>query len=213
MPLPAARGVRKVSELIAQEGRTFIVTEEDDTKMEWDEIPDGTLKINPKNGIMSVKLEGQTTWVPAGLKNDGMISIAKDMKLNIETFTITSVDNGDGTFSYTNTDGHNRTKPLYGPDKYPCFELELGSFLRHRNSVMIQVNDALSRSVANGGLLELDTKRVVLQEIHPVGTQITVEYLQRFDIGNPYPRFFIDTDAPPVAEYGDLWLDTDEKIL
>ena len=40
----APRGVRKVNELIVQNGRALIITEEDANNLTWDEIPDGTLK-------------------------------------------------------------------------------------------------------------------------------------------------------------------------
>ena len=40
----APRGVRKVSELIIQNGRALIITEEDANNLSWEDIPNGTLK-------------------------------------------------------------------------------------------------------------------------------------------------------------------------
>ena len=81
MATAAPRGIRKVSELITQKGRTLIFTEDEAESLLWSDIPDGSLKINPITGLMSVKLEGESGWVPAGIKNDGTISIAKDTRL------------------------------------------------------------------------------------------------------------------------------------
>ena len=71
--MAAPRGVRKVSENIIQDGRALIITEEDASQLDWGSIPAGSLKINKKNGLMSVKIEGETDWLPAGLKNDGTL--------------------------------------------------------------------------------------------------------------------------------------------
>ena len=56
MGMKSARGVRKINEAITENGRTLIITEEDASLLDWNEIPDGTLKINPYNGFMSIKL-------------------------------------------------------------------------------------------------------------------------------------------------------------
>ena len=205
------KGVRKVGENILLDGRAIIVTEEDDTKVPWEDIPNGSLKINPVNGFMSVKLEGETTWIPCGLKNDGTICIAKDSKRNIEVFTIKNPDNGDGTFTYEIADGQKRTKSLSG-DGFPIFELEKGSYIRKRNALSVKINDTLERTAESGGIDELTETSFKLNEKYGVGVEITAEYLVRFNLGNPYPRMFVSNDEPPTAEYGDFWLDTDAII-
>lgn len=209
--MTAARGVKKVHERIVQAGRAFIITEEDDTKILWSDIPEGTLKINPINGMLSVKLKGETTWVPCGLRNDGTLCIAKDSKVNIEVFTIKTADNGDGTFTYYNADGYQRTK-LLGKNGCPVFELENGSYIRRRNSVELLINDTLKRTAQSGGLIEIDETHVGLTEKYDAGTEITVQYLVRFNIGNPYPRFFISEREPSNKEYGDFWLDVSYEL-
>ena len=89
-------GVRKINELIMIKDRALIITTEDPTSYKWGDIPDGSLLINPLTGGMSVKLTGETAWVPAGIKNDGTICIAKDSKINIEKFKVLTANNGDG---------------------------------------------------------------------------------------------------------------------
>lgn len=108
----APRGVRKVNELIVQNGRALTITEEDANNLTWDEIPDGTLKINPGTGMLSVKVKGESDWIPAGIKNDGTISIAKDSMVVEEVFTIKTLDDGDGNFSYTNTNKEVKHMPI-----------------------------------------------------------------------------------------------------
>lgn len=209
MPMPIVpRGVRKASELITQQGRSIIITEEDDSKLDWSQIPDGTLKVNPTTGLMSVKLEGETTWVPAGLRNDGTICIAKDSKQNVETFTIKTVDNGDGTFTYTNENGDQRHQPIDG-DLY-MFELEEGSYMCLRNMIEVTIDDIYTRSSASGGLIEHDMQRFYLsKEDIAVDAEITARYITTFRWGSPYPRIFVGSNEPSDAEVGDFWLDID----
>ena len=65
------RGVRKVNENIIQDGRSLIINEENEKNISWENIPDGSIKINSSNGMMYVKIKGESDWVPAGIKNDG----------------------------------------------------------------------------------------------------------------------------------------------
>lgn len=57
------RGVRKVSENIMANGRTIIVTETDDSKIDFDSIPVGTIRVKP-DGTAYCKREGGTEWEP-----------------------------------------------------------------------------------------------------------------------------------------------------
>lgn len=55
-------GVRKVGDLLTKFGRALIVTEKDDSKIDFDDIPDGALRVNPENGDLHVKLRNQPGW-------------------------------------------------------------------------------------------------------------------------------------------------------
>ena len=92
------RGIKKVSENILSDGRAIIVTEKDKDNYVWADIPNGSLFIDTTTGIMQVKIEGESDWVPAGLKNDGTLCIAKDTKLVTEIYTIINPDEGNGNF-------------------------------------------------------------------------------------------------------------------
>jgi len=207
------RGVRKVSELITQHGRTLILSEEDASKLSWTDIPVSTLKINPNTGVISVKLEGQTDWVPAGIKNDGTISLVKDSKIVTENYTITSVDTANKTFSYTLESGDVRNSVIDDTKGF-IFELENGSYQPERNQVEAVIDDILLRSKASGGLVEVSEIKVGIKDPLVVGQEITLKYITTFRIGNPYPRFFLNSNEPDprLAETGDFWLDYDATI-
>lgn len=86
------RGIRKVSENILSHGRAIIVTEKDKNKYKWSEIPVGSKFIDSVTGIEMVKLEGESDWVPKGVKNDGTINVVKDSRVSIETFVIKQLE-------------------------------------------------------------------------------------------------------------------------
>lgn len=213
-----ARGVRKVSENIVQDGRALIITEEDANKLKWENIPNGTIKVNPKNGLMMVKLEGETDWLPSGLKNDGTLCIIKDSMIIHENFTVTSVPerNSSGTyttneFTYKNSDGETRHMPITIDNEF-VFELEKGSYIKNRNHLSLAIDDCLEWTPSTGGVREINETRFAVTELLEVGHKITAKYIRIFRIGNPYPRIFFDANEPEHAEIGDLWLDIDAQI-
>lgn len=207
------RGVRKVSELITQNKRALILSEEDASKLNWADIPVSTLKINSKTGIMSVKIEGESDWVPAGIKNDGTLVIAKDGKVNIENFTIKEVDHSRKTFSYILESGDVRHSII--DDKYGfVFNLEAGSYQIDRNQVEVIIDDILIRSKTSGGLFEISENKIGIKDILVKDQEITIKYNCALRIGNPYPRFFLNSNEPDakLAEIGDFWLDYDATM-
>ncbi|MBP3195902.1 MAG: hypothetical protein J6N21_02730, partial [Butyrivibrio sp.] len=190
MPNIAPRGVRKTSELTMQKGRTPIFTEEDSTKLSWSEIPDGALKVNPKTGVMQVKLEGESDWVPAGIKNDGTICIAKDTKIMLESFTILEIDEEALTFVYETADGGRRHSVILKDEINETtefvFEVEKADYMMARNVLNVRINDTLIRSANSGGLREISNKRFSLYDELKVGDIVTACYGSRLNIGNPY---------------------------
>ena len=205
-----ARGIRKVGENILAPKRAIIVTDKNKSQYKWNEIPDGSLFIDTVTGITSVKLEGESDWVPFGIKNDGTLCIAKDTKLVTEVYTIKDPDEGDGHFSCTNTDGDIRHYTLT-EDGY-IFELEKGSYQMGRNQMTIIIDDCLHRSEESGGISELSETKVLLKDKLVAGQEITIMYSNVVRIGNPYPRIFINENEPDVAEVGDFWIDHNDNI-
>ena len=148
------RGVRKVNENIIQDGRSLIINEENEKNISWENIPDGSIKINSSNGMMYVKIKGESDWVPAGIKNDGTLSIAKDTFIIEEIFTIKTLSDGNGEFSYYNTEGEVRHGELLEDGSY-VFTLEKGSYPMLRNHLEIIIDDALRRTAISGGIKEI----------------------------------------------------------
>lgn len=209
--MATTRGIKKVSENILSDGRAIIVTEKDKDNYVWADIPNGSLFIDTTTGIMQVKIEGESDWVPAGLKNDGTLCIAKDTKLVTEIYTIVNPDEGDGHFSCKDGDGNTRHFPLTN-EGYHVFYLEKGSYQMRRNQISVVIDDCLYRSVASGDLTELGETRIQLNEQLKAGQKVTITYSNVIRIGNPYPRIFINNNEPDVAEVGDLWVDTDASL-
>ena len=209
--MATTRGIKKVSENILSDGRAIIVTEKDKDNYVWADIPNGSLFIDTTTGIMQVKIEGESDWVPAGLKNDGTLCIAKDTKLVTEIYTIVNPDEGDGNFSCTDGDGNTRHFPLTN-EGYPVFYLEKGSYQMHRNQISVMIDDCLYRSQSSGGLTELGETRIHLNEQLKAGQEVTIMYSNVVRIGNPYPRIFINDNVPDNAEVGDFWIDCNDNI-
>ena len=210
--MATTRGIKKVNENILSDGRAIIVTEKDKDNYVWADIPNGSLFIDTTTGIMQVKIEGESDWVPAGLKNDGTLCIAKDTKIVTEVYTIVNPDEGDGNFSCKDGDGNTRHFPLTD-DGYPVFYLEKGSYQMLRNQISLMIDDCLYRSQSSGGLTELSETKIILNEKLVAGQEVTITYSNVVRIGNPYPRVFINDNEPDVqSEIGDLWIDTDATL-
>ena len=212
MPTLPPRGVRKVSELITQEGRTLILSEEDASKLSWADIPVSTLKVNPKTGITYVKIEGESSWVPFGVKNDGTLSIARDACIVEETFVVKKIDLAAKEFEYTNSEDQTRRSNI--KDDMFVFELENGTYMMHRNHIEVFIDDTLRRCESSANLVEQGAGKFF--SLHKsdirVGTEVTAKYYKALRVGNPYPRIFIGDNTPVDAEIGDLYIDTDYDL-
>ena len=204
------RGIRKVSENILSHGRAIIVTEKDKNNYKWGEIPLGSKFIDTKTGVEYVKLEGESDWVPAHVKNDGTLCIAKDTMLVTEVFTIINSDEGNGYFSCKNDNGDIRHYE-FTTDGY-VFVLEKGTYQMGRNQLEVIIDDCLHRTAASGGIKELSGIRVMVQDKLLAGQEITIKYGNVLRIGNPYSRVFISKNRPETAEVGDIWIDTDASL-
>jgi len=229
------RGVRKINEEMIQEGRALIITESNESNYNWEDIPDGSLKVDGNTGVILVKLKGQGSWIPSNIRLDvprdtegrvigdlnnseygHTVSIAKDAIATRENFVLLK-DNVDGNkFYYEDEDG----KRWIGEksDRGYHFELHKGHYAVGRNMLDVVIDDCLYRSAASGGVIEQSETKFIITEELVEGMELTVKYFQMVRIGNPYPRFFlrrgeytedgIDTNGEPeAAEVGDVWID------
>lgn len=204
------KGVRQVSENVLQPGRALIITNENFNDYEWNELPDGTLHVDEETGNISVKLKGETTWSPIGLKNDGTLVISRDTQFGEEVFKIKSIDKANGTFIYINSKDEQRHKTF---DKTGfIFEIETGTYLQGRNHLEVTIDDCLTRTVMNNGIEEINERSFKIKEDLVEGQIISVRYVRWAKIGNPYPRFYLNAQEPENPEIGDFWLDPNGSL-
>ena len=204
------KGVRQVNENVIQPGRALVITNENFNEFDWNNIPDGSLHVDEDTGIISVKLKGETTWVPAGIKDDGTLVISRDTQFNDEIFTITSIDKEGGSFVYENNKGQQRYKAV--DEEGFLFELENGTYLMQRNHIEVTIDGVLTRTVMNGGVKEVSERKIKVLDDLAVGQTIAIKYVKWVKIGNPYPRIFLNSEEPEDPEIGDFWLDPNGSL-
>ena len=215
------QGVRKINELTVQKGRALVLTEDSDNIVKFSDVPYGTMKINSKTGIMSVKVKGYSNWVQYALRSpDGTLAIIKDERVVIERYYISRVA----------ADGQNfecyRRIPLFNnegqetgeyEDIYRTFRREEGGFLFEledamyqpgKNHICVILDDCLYRDAVSGGIKEWSEKAVLVKDQLVEGQKITIKYQTYVKVGNPAPRMFLTSSDPDnYAEVGDIWLD------
>lgn len=97
-----------------------------------------------------------------------------------EVYTIVNSNNGDGTFTYKDSDNNEYTGEL-GESGEQIFALQKGKYALGEERVEATVNDTLQRSVTSGGLEEIDSTRIALTMPEGDGAEITIKYYE--DIG------------------------------
>jgi len=127
-----------------------------------------------------------------------------DTLIREEVFTIVSPDNGDGTFTYTA--GENHIIGTLTGEGYQVFELTQGNYDLGKNRVEIIVNDTLRRSVASGGVQEVDERHVALTQPEGAGAEITVRYYERLGIAAEY-NIKMSKDKPPYNDGKNMWFE------
>ena len=180
-------------------------------------------KIDYKTGLETKEIwssrdmsySSETSWVPAGIKNDGTLSIARDTMVITEVFTIQKTSeqgpNGEVTV-YKNTEGEIRR--VTKKEGKHVFELEQGEYIPKRSYLEVFIDDVLRRDAKSGGIEEIDSRRFALNEELIPGQEVTVKYMRVFRIGNPYPRVFMGNTVPEASENGDLWIqDVEEEDI
>ena len=229
-------GVRKVNERVVQEGRGLVITDENISHYNWDDIPAGSLLVNPKTGAVQVKIEGASNWQPGLIKNDGTICISQDSVVVVERFEVVNPLLDESTFTYQDITeigkivSGKRSVTSDGYQKYTgyTFTLTRGEYMEDRNLLAVSIvhnpgkenETTVLCDVVNGSLIEDDFYKftVVNQNIQS-GDQIVARYFRIVRIGNPYPRWFV-TDRKPdtlpdglqASEEGDMWLDYSQTV-
>ncbi len=101
-----------------------------------------------------------------------------DTVIHIEVFEIVSGNLGNGTFSYKDSDGVVHIQAL-AEDGSQYFTLQKGRYTLGGNRIEAIINDTLIRSVASGGLTEIDSSNIRLNDPQGAGAEITFKYFER----------------------------------
>jgi len=104
-----------------------------------------------------------------------------DTVIRREVFTIVTNNNGDGTFTYTDSNGIEQVGSL-GTSGEQIFTLQKGSYALGEERVEAIINDTLQRSVTSGGLTEVDSTHIALTSPEGAGAEITIKYFESLGI-------------------------------
>lgn len=96
----------------------------------------------------------------------------------IEVYTIVNSNNGDGTFTYKDALDNQYIGNL-GEAGEQIFTLIQGSYPLHENRIEAIINDTLHRTVASGGLQEIDETNIALTNPEGNGAEITIIYFEK----------------------------------
>jgi hypothetical protein len=178
----------------------------------WSDNGAAYLKSYPIPGCVADNVKGQLLWLKDLLDSHKIASdhdlryytkseLAKylqggDTSIGTEVFTIKTSNNGDGTFTYN--DGTQDITGTITAEGYQVFTLTKGEYLMSSNRIEAIINDTLHRSVASGGLVELDSKRVALAVPEGAGAEITFKYYIRISLVGEHSISY-GTEQPPVT--------------
>lgn len=126
-----------------------------------------------------------------------------DTVIHEEVFTIVNPNLGDGTFTYT-IDGVTNIVGALLAGGEQVFTLVDGSYITGMNRIEAIVNDALRRSVASGGLIEVGETSFALASPEGAGAEITVKYYESITMPGEY-NIRIDETMPPANNGKTVW--------
>lgn len=126
-----------------------------------------------------------------------------DTLIKYEVFTIVTSNNGNGTFFYNDTNSVQRTGTVTA-EGYQTFTLLNGQYGIGANRIECTINDTLQRSVASGGLVEVDSTHVTLTSPEGAGAEITFKYFERIGITGEH-NIVLGTVIPPISDGNTMW--------
>ena len=125
-----------------------------------------------------------------------------DTLIREDTFTILTADNGNGTFTYSY--GGEEIIGSLGMSGEQIFTMQSGTYNLKSNAIEAIINDTLRRSVASGGLEEIDGSQIALTSPEGAGAEVTFKYYERLGMAAEY-NIKVSATQPPLNNGKTMW--------
>lgn len=204
-------GIRKLNEYSVDKNTAIIITDSEKDNYYWADIPDGSLLVNDKTGNLSIKLTGESDWVPMGIRKDGTEKLVKDAIINVEYYTIVKFELEHNRFYYHDREEITRIGKLINGKAQ--FKVGSGLYLPGTNQLEVLINDSVHRNTVDGGLEEINMKyfQIDADDIR-LGSTVTVRYINYERLSELYPFIYTQEQVPWFFEDKDLWINPSNNI-
>lgn len=204
-------GIRKLNEYSVDKNTAIIITDSEKDNYYWADIPDGSLLVNDKTGNLSIKLTGESDWVPIGIRKDGTEKLVKDAVINVEYYTIVKFELEHNRFYYHDREEITRIGKIINGKAQ--FKVGSGLYLPGTNQLEVLINDSVHRNTIDGGLEEINMKyfQIDADDIR-LGSTVTVRYINYERLSELYPFIYTQEQVPWFFEDKDLWINPSNNI-
>ena len=204
-------GIRKLNEYSVDKNTAIIITDSEKDNYYWADIPDGSLLVNDKTGNLSIKLIGESDWVPMGIRKDGTEKLVKDAVINIEYYTIVKFELEHNRFYYHDREEITRIGKIINGKAQ--FKVGSGLYLPGTNQLEVLINDSVHRNTIDGGLEEINMKyfQIDADDIR-LGSTVTVRYINYERLSELYPFIYTQEQVPWFFEDKDLWINPADNV-
>ena len=204
-------GIRKLNEYSVDKNTAIIITDSEKDNYYWADIPDGSLLVNDKTGNLSIKLTGESDWVPMGIRKDGTEKLVKDAVINIEYYTIVKFELEHNRFYYHDREEITRIGKIINGKAQ--FKVGSGLYLPGTNQLEVLINDSVHRNTIDGGLEEINMKyfQIDADDIR-LGSTVTVRYINYERLSELYPFIYTQEQVPWFFEDKDLWINPADNV-
>jgi len=204
-------GIRKLNEYSVDKNTAIIITDSEKDNYYWADIPDGSLLVNDKTGNLSIKLTGESDWVPMGIRKDGTEKLVKDAVINVEYYTIVKFELEHNRFYYHDREEITRIGKIINGKAQ--FKVGSGLYLPGTNQLEVLINDSVHRNTIDGGLEEINMKyfQIDADDIR-LGSTVTVRYINYERLSELYPFIYTQEQVPWFFEDKDLWINPSNNV-
>ena len=204
-------GIRKLNEYSISKDTAIIITDSEKDNYYWADIPDGSLLVNEKTGNLSIKLTGESDWVPMGIRKDGTDKLVKDAVINVEYYTIVKFELEYNRFYYHDREEITRIGKLI--DGKAQFKVGSGLYIPGTNQLEVLINDTVRCNTLDDSLEEINMKyfQIDADDIR-LGSTVTVRYINYERLSELYPFIFTQEQYPWFFEDKDIWINTAENV-